>query len=73
MVLANPPVEFARVAQYLLPQEVLEGGAAGNVTNVQALYLMAMREVNTEAQKVIESVADNPQGANGVQPPVSDW
>jgi hypothetical protein len=74
LVLANPPLEFARVAREILPQETPESGAAGaTASSIQTLYLVAMREVSHEAQKVIESVAEKPQGANGVQADVSEW
>jgi hypothetical protein len=78
LVLADPPGEFARVAEYLLPPEASDGaaGAGGNVvTNIQSLYLTALqaasREPNPRTIEHTQPEAD--QGANGVQPAVSDW
>jgi hypothetical protein len=70
MVLADPPGEFARVAQYLLPPEAPEAGQAGNVTNVQALYLMAVQAANRDARP---EITETIEGANGVQPKLTDW
>jgi hypothetical protein len=83
-VLANPPAEYARVIREILPQEQPEGAvpAGAMITNIQALYLTALQAANvrsggeisdTTSHKQIEGVADTTQGANGVQPPVSDW
>jgi hypothetical protein len=77
MVLADPPGEFARVAEYLLPPEVPDAaaGAGATITNIQALYLTALqaasREPNPRTIEHSQSEAD--KGANGVQPSVSDW
>ena len=86
LVLENPAQEFARVAKDLLLPETPEASAgAGAVTNVQALYLLAVQGANREtalpggaisdatSHKTIEGVAEQTQGANGVQPPLSDW
>jgi hypothetical protein len=76
MVLADPAGEFARVAQHLLMPEPDASASGGNVvTNIQSLYLTALqaasREPNPRTIEHTQPEAD--QGANGVQPAVSNW
>ena len=79
MVLADPPGEFARVAQYLLPPELApDAGAGAVVTNIQSLYLTALTAANVRPGGAISDATshktiEGDQGANGVQPDLSDW
>jgi hypothetical protein len=60
LVLADPPGEFARVAEYLLPPEAVEGASNSSVvTNIQSLYLTALQAASREPNpRTIESTAE---------------
>jgi hypothetical protein len=62
MVLANPPVEYARVARDILPAEVPDSGQDNAVVaNIQSLYLTAVQAANREPDpRVVDVLAEPP-------------
>jgi hypothetical protein len=75
MVLANPAVEYARVARDILPAEIPDDSNSNSVvTNIQQLYLTAVQEANRRPDpRVVEAsaepVTEKPQGTNET----NDW
>jgi hypothetical protein len=72
MVLANPPVEYARVARDILPAEPADTENNAVVTNIQSLYLTAVQAANRVPDpRVVEAsaepVTEKPQGVE------DDW
>jgi hypothetical protein len=62
LVLSNPPVEYARAAQSILPPEPVDSATAGAVvTSIQNLYLSAVVKANRMADpRVVEALAEKP-------------
>jgi hypothetical protein len=76
LVLANPPLEFARVAREMLPQELPESANDNAVrTSIQNLYLTAVQAANKMPDpRIIEATtAEEERGENGMHPPATGW
>jgi hypothetical protein len=82
LVLQNPPLEFARVANEILPPEPSGGGEnSPAITNIQSLYLTAVQAANrapdprivAQVEGTVTDITQEPSGYNRGTPPLTDW
>jgi hypothetical protein len=82
LVLQNPPLEFARVANEILPPEPSGGGENSlAITNIQSLYLTAVQAANRAPDpRIVAQVEGTVTESNkvaseytGSTPDLSDW
>jgi hypothetical protein len=76
IVLANPPQEYARVGRDILSPETPENSNTNPmVTNIQSLYLTALREANRVPNPlIVDAIAkENNPGVPDTRDGATEW